>query len=445
MEITPYKNGIHSLAGGLRCLKQFLDDSDDTYLMKDVVLKTHHGLETLFKDLLFQRNPVFLLVDKTNVGQILDFYKGFHEGKNDYLFDEAKTITPEETIIRIKELKIIEGVSSKDYRQLSISFKTLNAVRNQLQHFAIKAKPDSIIRVLGNLIPRSVALLKRCYKMNGQNQYQPRVNLIPHQALPGMEQLFGKKRNIENDLNNIFPEAVELIRTLETKYDLLLNEAINKFKKAVLKSLALSIKIRDLGHCGAPPYYPEFTLEGWMNEKLEPHRNSMSNSFFRQGETISALYDSSMTVETPEIIKAAVNWHDEAETRLKMFSESTISIINPDGFFDIPEFKEYIPFIKEPKIRLLLNLECISQGMFNDSHFDIKRILDLSGEVKIELSSSVYGDVDNCPSVLGVQVIKLNASNTSLNFHAFVQSNKTLKDNYSLEIQIEDVADLEFK
>lgn len=92
------------------------------------------------------------MVEKTSVSQILEYYKGFYEGKNEYLFDDAKTITPEETIKRLSDLKIISGINSKDYQQLLESFKSLNADRNKIQHFAIKASPDGIIRSLANLI-----------------------------------------------------------------------------------------------------------------------------------------------------------------------------------------------------------------------------------------------------------------------------------------------------
>lgn len=163
MNLTPYMNGVHSLAEGLRYLNKFLENDDDPYLMKEVIIKIHHGMETLLKDILFQKNPVFLLVEKTSVSQILEYYKGFYEGKNEYLFDDAKTITPEETIKRLSDLKIISGINSKDYQQLLESFKSLNADRNKIQHFAIKASPDGIIRSLANLIPGMFNVLKRYY------------------------------------------------------------------------------------------------------------------------------------------------------------------------------------------------------------------------------------------------------------------------------------------
>lgn len=53
MEITPYQNGIHSLTEGLRDLNSFLNKDTNPFKIKEVVIKIHHGLETLFKDILF--------------------------------------------------------------------------------------------------------------------------------------------------------------------------------------------------------------------------------------------------------------------------------------------------------------------------------------------------------------------------------------------------------
>nr|WP_321460139.1 hypothetical protein [uncultured Vibrio sp.] len=444
MNITPYKNGIHSLAEGLNCLQRFLECENNPYLMKEVVLKVHHGLETLLKDLLFQRNPVFLLVDKTTVTQIIDFYKGYYDGKNSYLFDDAKTITPEETINRIRDLKIIFGISNKDFQQLANSFKTLNAVRNQLQHFAIKANPDEIIRVLGNLVPRTVKVLKAYYRTGGRNEYQPRVEAIPHQALPGMEQLFGSSHDINADLNAIFPEATEVLNQLEVKYDSLLNEAVKKLQGFIAENMKVGFKLRDHGHVGAPPYIPEITLEGWLNEKFESHRNSTSSPFGLASEDISATYDSSLIIEQPQVLRPANSWHDDVQTKLSIRCESTIDV-KSNSFFNIPELNDYLPFIKSPTLNILMEVECISTGMFNDSHYDIRTVNELKGSLKIELTSSMYGDPIGKPSVFGVQEIFLNVDNTSLRFHAFVESNKKLRNHHSLELSVEDTSSISFK
>ena len=444
MEITPYKNGIHSLAIGLKNLNEFLEAGDDPYLMKEVVIKIHHGLETLFKDILFQKNPIFILDEKTTLKEVLSYYQGFFEGTNNYLFDEAKTISPTETIKRLISLKIIDGLKKKDLSQLISSFDVLNSVRNQLQHFAIKANPDSLVRVMGNLIPRSVSVLKNCYASQNNLPHQLRANIVPHSPLPGMEGLFGNSRNIDGDLNSIYAMATEVLSDLEHRYDVLLNEAIKKFKSSTVKQLPLSIKIRDYGHCGAPPYMPEIALQGWLNENFTPHRNGRENRFPFDEEPILAIYEGATKIDPPQILENAREWHGKTKCLTKIRVTSKVSVLSPSGFFDIPEYEDYVPFIKMPEVNLLLEIECESEGLFDDHHFDISRVNSLSGKLTIDMSSMTFGDTDQVPSISATQEIQLNSSNTSLRFHSFVESNKKLRENYSLEIGIEENENLVF-
>ncbi|WP_018014894.1 hypothetical protein [Teredinibacter turnerae] len=444
MEITPYKNGIHSLAIGLKNLKEFLEAGNDPYLMKEVVIKIHHGLETLFKDLLFQKNPIFILDEKTTMRDILSYYQGFFDGKNNYLFDEAKTISPTETIQRLVSLKIIDGLKKKDLSQLISSFDVLNSVRNQLQHFAIKADPDSLVRVMGNLIPRSVSVLRTCYTSANNLPHQLRANIVPHGPLLGMEGLFNQFRNIDADLKSIYSEAIEVLGELESRYDILLNEAIQKFKSSTVKQLPLSVKIRDHGHCGAPPCMPEITLQGWLNESFAPHRNARENRFPFDREPILAIYEGTTKIDQPQILESASEWHGQTKCRTKIMVTAKMLVLSPAGFFDIPEYEEYVPFIKMPEVSFLLEIECESEGLFNDHHFDISRISSLNGKLTIDLSSMAFGDTEKMPSISATQEIELNSTNTSLRLHSFVESNKRLRDNYSLEIGVEEDEDLVF-
>jgi hypothetical protein len=341
MEITPYQNGIHSLAEGLRYLNSFLNEGTDPFKMKEVVIKIHHGLETLFKDILFQKNPIFLLDEKTTIKQVLECYQGFFEGKNSYLFDEAKTITPSDAIKRIKALRISSGMASKDFTHLTESFDTLNSLRNQLQHFALKANPDVIVRVLGNLVPRAITLLKQCYAEDSSNPYLSRTQIVPHQALPGMAQLFTKSGTIEQDLNVLYSDASNVIATLEARYDVLLHEAIKKFEKAIFQAVKQTIKISDHGHVGAPPYMPSINLSGWLNEMLEPHRNASEERHWGFREQISASYMATLKIEQPVVKNILTQgWSSEAISELSISCESTISVLNPEGFFNIPGAEE---------------------------------------------------------------------------------------------------------
>ncbi|VGC79620.1 Uncharacterised protein [Klebsiella pneumoniae] len=442
MNLTPYMNGVHSLAEGLRYLNKFLENDDDPYLMKEVIIKIHHGMETLLKDILFQKNPVFLLVEKTSVSQILEYYKGFYEGKNEYLFDDAKTITPEETIKRLSDLKIISGINSKDYQQLLESFKSLNADRNKIQHFAIKASPDGIIRSLANLIPGMFNVLKRYY-LNEKGD-EGRVNFIPHQPLPGMEKIFGERHDIEADLNDIYADSTKVISMIEVKYGRLLNEAIQKLKGAISDNAQLIFKLRDHGKSGAPPYMPEITLEGWLRGKFEPYRNSTSSRFFDEDEVLTAVYDSSSNISQPEVLKKGVEWHDNTVSKINFNCDTSIDVFS-SGIFDIPSLSEELAFLKSPKLNISLQIDCVSSGLFNDNHFDISKVSELSGFLMVEIISYIYGDPEGKPSIKGGYRIELNKNNTSLSFHAFVQSNKKIGEHYFLDIIVDDVADIVFE
>lgn len=441
MEITPYANGIHSLAESLRCLDNFLKDDNNQYLMKEAVIKSHHGLETLFKDILFQKNPIFLLSDSTSVKDIIGYYKGFYEKKNSFLFDEAKTITPSETIQRLKDLKIISGIAKKDYLQLVSSFEQLNSFRNQMQHFAIKANPESIIRLLGNLIPRAVKILKNCYSELSYSPYIERISVIPHKPLQGMEKLFDADKNIESDLNYIFPHSTEVIAMLESKYDILFNNAIQKFKSIAYKNLKLNMKI--VGHGSS--FMPKIVLDGWINAHLDFKGNLISGIILLDNEKPNAIYDVKTVIHQPIILVEPNDWNDLATTKNRITINAKISVLNPAKFFNIPDVEEYIQFIKSPEIILTIDIEYEGDGMFNDKHFDISTVKQLSGKVFIEISSLVYGDSGVQPSIKGTQEFSLDPVNTSISFHSFVESNKMIKDRYSFEIDLEGGSDLVFE
>lgn len=446
MEITPYKNGIHSLAEGLRQLNSFLNEGSDPFKMKEVIIKIHHGLETLFKDILFQRNPIFLLDEKTSIKQVLECYQGFFEGKNNYLFDEAKTITPTEAVKRIKSLHLGDTIASKDFAHLTESFDRLNALRNQLQHFALKANPDEIVRILGNLVPRSIALLKACYVQDLSAPHLSRMQAVPHKPLVGMVKLFSNAISLDNDLNDIYPDASKIINGLEARYDVLLHEAIKKFAKATFPKQKQILKVSDHGRVGAPPYMPRITLKGWMNEEFESHRNAIGEAHWFRRESIAATYSGALKFEQP-VIKQVLSegWHSDAVSELSILCESKITVLHPEGFFSIPGTDEYISFIKNPEVTLKIQITCEVEGMFNDHHFDIRTVRSLSGNLQIEMSSLIFGDTTEEPSIFGTQSILLNKQNTSIRFHAFVESNRRLRDNYSLEINIEAIEDILFK
>jgi hypothetical protein len=101
--------------------------------------------------------------------------------------------------------------------------------------------------------------------------------------------------------------------------------------------------------------------------------------------------------------------------------------------------------VKSPQVKVQIQLKCEVEGMYNEHHFDIRSVRALSGNLLIEMSSLIYGDTKEKPSILGTQSIPLTTQNTSLRFHAFVESNRRLRDNYSLDLTIEGAENIVFR
>lgn len=443
MEITPYKNGIHSLAEGLRNLKDYENSNNNPYLLKEVIIKTHHGLETLFKDILFKYNPVFILVEKTTIEKIVGFYQSFENKSNNYLFEEEATISAIDALKRLRTLKIGE-LGEQDYSQLLTSYQSLNGVRNQIQHFAIKGNPEEIIRILGNLIPRAIKYISSCYKHLLVNDAPSRIK--SPSTIAGIDSFLIKIQNLNEDLTEVFDLAVDTIEHLESRYDTLLKSAISKFKKLSIKSLTQSIKIKDSGMIGAEPYLPSFNLKGWMNEHLQPHVNFSGLPIEYSSAHSNAIYHSTINISLPEVIHTPpLSNFGDCTTKINIDLECVISILNSNTFFKITEIGDHLEFIRSPEIRIFISLTVTSRSSLTEHHFNIQSIEEISGDLELEFKSSMYGDSKNAPAISGAQKLKLTKKNTSIRFHAFMNSNKTFLGSHSLDIQIDEVGDLNFK
>jgi hypothetical protein len=83
MKIDLRKNGIHSLAEGLRAFRAFHENPegpDIEFALKDSILRSYHALEILFKKALAQYNSVLLLEKNEKIGSFVESYKKFLNG-----------------------------------------------------------------------------------------------------------------------------------------------------------------------------------------------------------------------------------------------------------------------------------------------------------------------------------------------------------------------------
>jgi len=144
MEIDPRKNGIHSLAEALQELaealqdfKKFHENPDDVFALKDSILRSHHALDTLFKHILYQINPVLLIKDETNVKKVIEGYNKFFRGETTTPLYELWTVTLEGTIKRLQDLGLLRGLEEREREYFLGSVKELTQYRNKLQHIGL--------------------------------------------------------------------------------------------------------------------------------------------------------------------------------------------------------------------------------------------------------------------------------------------------------------------
>lgn len=436
MQISPFENGVHSLAEGLKYLNEYLLDTTKQYSLKGAIINIHHGIETLLKDALFQRNPIFVLGGKTTVNQAISRYKDFLDAKNNYIFDDEFTITPIDALARTKELRVGE-IKERDYQALFGAFERLNILRNQLQHFALRADPQSVIKIFGDLVPKAVKYLTSCYTFDvGAQRY-----VLPHYPIRGMEYLFQGGDSLLPHLHRFYPDAGVLIDLLQSKYDVMLNEAFGKFKKKVFSSVVQLIEIDSHGEVGAPPYYPSIKLSGWINETFMSHENSTeAYGRFRMRQS-SATYTASVQIDPPIILEKKDSYFGNlVEHRINLSCEA-IPIDIPK-LIALEECNEYLEFLRDAKVTIVVNLRF--QGWAGDleSNYRLDEITNPEGEVTIMFSSGVFGDPNRKQEISLKQEFSISSKNIMLRFDGFGTPANFLNHRHSLSLKIDGCGDI---
>lgn len=431
MQISPFDNGSHSLAEGLKYLNEYLLDNAKQYSLKGAIINIHHGIETLLKDALFQRNPIFVLGEKTTIAQAIKRYKDFFENKNNYIFDDEFTINPTEALSRTKELRIGE-IKERDYQALKNSFERLNTLRNQLQHFALRADPQFVIKIFGDLVPKAVKYISSCYTFDIGN----RKILLPHYPLNGMQYLFQGGASLLPYLEKFYPDAGTLIDLLQSKYDVMLNEALNKFKEKTLPSTIQKIELDSHGTIGAPPYYPTIKLSGWINENFESHENSTESYGRFVHRPSSATYTASLNIDTPTLISTREShFNNLMDHSISLSCEA--SVLDIPAFIALEEYNEYLEFLRDAKTTIIINIRFRGWAAEIDSNYRLDEVLDPEGEVIIKFTAGIFGDPTRKQEVTLKQEFKIDPKNIIIRFDGFGTSANFLNHRHSLSVKID--------
>jgi len=421
MEIDPRKNGIHSLAEALRAFKKFHENSNDIFALKDAILRTHHALETLFKHILYQINPVLLVGEKIKVKEVIEGYNKWFRGEVATPLDVLWTITLEDAIKRLQELKLLKGLDESEREVFLKAIGELTQYRNSLQHLGLKTDPDRIGRILGVIIPRAIEVLGATDS---------------HIGLPS--KFAFQSIGIMDDLCKILPEAPNIIDLLRYNYDNLIREAIQFFKGHTFNNQTLKLKIIDYGKVGAPPYMPNLIAEGFINLNLDIHDLI---GFVLGGEVP---YKAEVRISQPSFKedKRFPN-HGIAEGSLEFKAE--IKVDKAKGSLILPNAEEKIPVLRDLVVIIEAHLDYNAEALMTDWHYDCMKILQAKGELNVNLTSVPKGYKSEEIKLIGRYQSTLNEENASFRLHAFLEPDGSLKEGpIHLEWIVNTKGDVEF-
>lgn len=150
MEIGLLVNGLHSLNKGYSLVQEYEvlsnEDENKFFLLKDIVLAIHHGIEILFKESLRKKNEllIFSNLDKS----VKNMYKEKKQKKIEDIFltngiKDVHMITYEEAIERMEIFYDVE--LEKDFKK---NLLELNKYRNIITHSSLLIETTKVLETI---------------------------------------------------------------------------------------------------------------------------------------------------------------------------------------------------------------------------------------------------------------------------------------------------------
>jgi hypothetical protein len=145
-KISLKENGLHSLWRGIEAYQKYAR-TQDKWLLKEAIMFVHHGIELLMKEML-ARHSEYLIFDDIGPDTVKKQKKANREEIGIfYLPKPPKTATYLDAISRVEAFiqpqELDEALATRLYE--------LNQLRNQLEHYAIEADAERIVKLLGNI------------------------------------------------------------------------------------------------------------------------------------------------------------------------------------------------------------------------------------------------------------------------------------------------------
>jgi len=153
-KITLLQNGVHSLERGFQRFDEYLREGD-AFLLKEAIMFIHHGIELLLKQLLAQANEFLIFSDLRQVVRKQQQAKKQSVHLLD-LEDPPHTATYLDVIERVDAFLDVPEFDAG----LQKALRELNRWRNMLEHYAIEADREAILRLLADIRVPLLAVFK---------------------------------------------------------------------------------------------------------------------------------------------------------------------------------------------------------------------------------------------------------------------------------------------
>jgi len=430
MEIDVRTNGIHSMAEALIAFKKFHEHPDDVFALKDTILRSHHALETLFKDVLYQVNPALLVTEDRKIKEIIEGYAKFVKGETATVLDEINTTNLEGAIERLRSLGFVD-LEEREYKLFRDSVKELCSFRNKLQHLGISANPDIIGRIIGTVIPRGIDILDAISAHASEKPFDPiysSARMLDHPS-------------IIDSLTPIYQEAKSVIELLRSNYDSLIQEAIEFFSGKEFSDQCLTLRIRDHGEVGARPYFSELDSTGFSNYTYD-----MGKSLMWESERIGkpTPYEAKVNITQPSFKKdGAIPDYGVAKGKLEL--EARIFLETPNGSLVLTDAAEKIGMLRGISVTIKAALEYAAEALMNDWHYDARKVLSANGHLIVSITAVPKGYKSEEMEVIALYQEKLDHENAPFRLHCFVEPDGSLSKNRILDWDMKTKGRVKFK
>ena len=434
MEINPRINGIHSMAMALKAFKEFHNDPNNIFALKDSILRSHHGLETLFKHVLFLSNPVLLVKEDVKIKKFLEGYERYTKGEIVTPIYDLWTAGLVRIVKRLWRFGLLESLTPEEYNLFLESVEKLRSHRDKLQHLGLSANPDEVGRILGNVIPRAIEVL------GAVHSYIPNI---------GYKRIFPK---IITDLNGIFSDSQKIIKLLRNEYDQLIKKAVDFLRDRKFAGESLRLKIEDHGEVGSPPYSPKLHSEGFINwswsdghlPSMDVHLTDLTTPTRMHAiESIQAYWGKIELTDTKFVNVDKTTRTGEAHGLIGF--NGNISLERAGESLALTEASEHISMLRGINIKLAAELEYDCDAIITDYHYISRKVKKSKGKLNVTISAVPKGYESEEIELVGHYESELNEENAPFRITSFLNPDGSLKSNYSLEWTLNTKGDVSFR